>query len=109
LPWPKTLPGSGRWPRWSPCARRRRGAGALHAGVHVRLVVVADVQHVVVALEHPREAGEADVHRAAVAALADDTHVVRPFTFSAAAMPVATAGALPNSEWSQAIRHEVSG
>src|SRR5208283_5252076 len=36
--------------------RRWRGAGALHAGVHVRLVVVADEQHVVVALEHPRQA-----------------------------------------------------
>ena len=30
-------------------------------------------------------------------------------TRSAAATPVATAGALPNSEWSQAICHEVSG
>ena len=29
--------------------------------------------------------------------------------YSAAAMPVETAGALPNSEWIQAIRHEVSG
>ncbi len=33
----------------------------------------------------------------------------RPFAFSAAAMPVATAGALPNSECSQAICHELSG
>ena len=33
----------------------------------------------------------------------------RPFARSAAAMPVATAGALPNSEWSHGIRHEVSG
>ncbi len=31
-----------------------------------------------------------------------------PLTFIAAATPVATAGALPKSEWSQAIRHEVS-
>ena len=78
----------------------RRGARALHAGVHVRLVVVTDVEHVVVALEHPGQAREADVDRAAVAALADHADVRRgPCTFSAAAMPVATAGALPNSEW----------
>ena len=32
----------------------RRGRRALHAGVHVGLVVVADVEHVVVALEHAR-------------------------------------------------------
>src|SRR5262249_47674164 len=53
----------------------RGGAGALHAGVHVGLVVVADVQHVVVALEHAGQAGEADVDRAAVAALPDDPDV----------------------------------
>ena len=40
----------------------------LHAGVHVGLVVVADVEHVVVALEHARQAAEADVGGAAVAA-----------------------------------------
>ena len=57
--------------------RRRRGAArALHAGVHVGLVVVTDEQHVVVALEHPRQAGHPDVGRAAVTALADDAHVV---------------------------------
>ncbi len=54
--------------------RRRRGR-ALHAGVHVRLVVVAEVQHVVVALEHAREAAEADVGGAAVAALRHHAHV----------------------------------
>jgi hypothetical protein len=32
-----------------------------------------------------------------------------PFTFIAAATPVATAGAFPNSEWSHGMRHEVSG
>src|SRR5574341_496224 len=32
----------------------RRGAGSLYARVHVGLVVVTHVQHVVVALEHPR-------------------------------------------------------
>ncbi len=56
--------------------RGRRGAGTLHAGVHVRLVVVADVEHVVVALEHSRETSEADVGGAAVAALRDHAHVV---------------------------------
>ena len=90
--------------------RRRRRARALHAGVHVGLVVVADVEHVVVALEHPRQAGEADVDRAAVAALADHAHVRRgPSTFSAAAMPVATAGALPNSEWIHGSCQDDSG
>ena len=34
---------------------------------------------------------------------------LRPLTRSAAATPVATAGALPNREWNQAICHEVSG
>ena len=34
---------------------------------------------------------------------------VRPFTFSAAAIPVATAGALPNSEWIQGSCQEDSG
>src|SRR6266567_1957925 len=34
---------------------------------------------------------------------------VRPLAFSAAATPVATAGALPNSECSHAIRQDVSG
>ncbi len=33
----------------------------------------------------------------------------RPLTRIAAATPVATAGALPNSEWIQGIRQEVSG
>ena len=32
-----------------------------------------------------------------------------PFTFNAAAIPVATAGALPNSECSHGICHEDSG
>jgi hypothetical protein len=56
--------------------RRRRGAGALDAGVHVGLVVVTDVEHVVVALEHARQTPEADVGGAAVAALGDDLDVV---------------------------------
>ncbi len=34
---------------------------------------------------------------------------LRPFTRIAAAMPVATAAALPNSEWIQGICQEVSG
>ena len=57
---------------------RRGGSGALHAGVHVRLVVVADVLHVVVALEHPGQAGHADVDRTAVTALADHPDVGAP-------------------------------
>ena len=58
-----------------------RAAGGVAAdrctpGVHVRLVVVADVQHVVAPLEHARQAAQADVHRAAVAALRHHPHVV---------------------------------
>ena len=34
---------------------------------------------------------------------------VLPLALSAAAIPVATAGALPNSEWTHGIRHELSG
>ncbi len=56
--------------------QRRRRTGALHAGVHVRLVVVADVEDVVVALEHAGQAPEADIGRAAVAALGDDANAV---------------------------------
>ncbi len=55
---------------------RRRGGRALHAGIHVRLVVVADVQHIIVALEHAGQATEPDVGGAAVAALCDHPHVV---------------------------------
>ena len=54
LPWPKELPGCP--PRGSVVAVRAawRRAGALDTGVHVALVVVADVEHVVAALEHPQ-------------------------------------------------------
>ncbi len=76
LPVPNTLPGSrpDRHRRRRARGRRRR-ARALHAGVHVRLVVVADVEHVVVALEHAGQAAEADVGGAAVAALRDHADV----------------------------------
>ena len=58
----------------------------------------------------PGQAAEADVGRAAVAALRDDAHVGRvPSARCAAATPEATAAALPNSEWIQGICHEVSG
>ncbi len=49
-----------------------RGAGALHAGVHVRLVVVADEQEAVAALERAGERLQADVVGAAVAREDDD-------------------------------------
>mgnify|MGYP003694499833 CR=1 FL=1 len=103
--------------RSRPDRRRRRGArrgrrraGALHAGVHVGLVVVADVEHVVVALEHPRQAAEADVGRAAVAALRDRRARRGGLCAAcAAATPDATAAALPKSEWIHGICQEVSG
>ena len=80
-------------------ARRGRRARALHACVHVRLVVVADVEHVVVPLEHAREAGEADVDVPSSPPWATTSMSERPLTLSAAAMPVATA--LPKSECSR--------
>ena len=77
FPCPKTLPGFGpdRLGRRR-ARRRRRRARALHAGVHVGLVVVADEEHVVVALEHARQAPESDVDGPAVAGLGDDADVV---------------------------------
>ncbi len=60
-------------------ARRRwRGAGALHAGIHIGFVVVADVQHIVVAFEHAGQAAEADVGGTAVAALCHHPHIGFP-------------------------------
>jgi hypothetical protein len=53
----------------------RGRTGPLDAGVHVTAVVVADEQHVVVAFEHPRQAGQTDVDRAPVTALTDDADV----------------------------------
>ena len=49
-----------------------RGAGALDARVHIRLVVVADVHHVVAPLHGAGEALKADVVGAAVAAEGDE-------------------------------------
>ena len=57
--------GGGPGPIW-------RGAAALDAGVHVRLVVVAEVENVVVALGGAGERLQADVVRAAVAGPAAD-------------------------------------
>ena len=54
---------------------RGRLARALYAGVHVGLVVVADVEHVIVAFEYARQAAHADIGSAAVAALGDYAHV----------------------------------
>lgn len=48
------------------------GGGALDAGVHIRLVVVADVGQVMAALHGPGERLEADVIGAAVAAEGDE-------------------------------------
>ena len=95
LPVPNTLPGASPTAMRGGCARGRRGCarGSLDAGVHVGLVVVADVEHVVVALEHPGQAPEADVGGAPVAALGHDLDVGPcPCRRRAAATPVATAG-----------------
>src|ERR1039457_161546 len=58
--------------------RRRCGRRTLHASVHVGFVVVTDVQHIVVALEHSRQTTKADVGGAAVAALRHDAHIMPP-------------------------------
>jgi hypothetical protein len=47
------------------------GAGALDAGIHIGLIVVADIEHIVSALQHPRQGLEADVEGPAVAAEGD--------------------------------------
>jgi hypothetical protein len=76
LPWPKGLPGSG--PSGMVVAVRAAGGVAelrWTPRVHVAAVVVADVEHVVVALEHAGQAAEADVGGAAVAALGDDADI----------------------------------
>ena len=61
------------------CRARTHGCSgaALHAGVHVGLVVIADVEHIVVALEHAGEAAKANVGGAAIAALCNHAHIVR--------------------------------
>ncbi len=51
---------------------RRSGRGALDAGVHVGLVVVADVEDVVIALGRGAERLDPDVERSAVAGPGDD-------------------------------------
>ena len=61
--------------RRRPGALRRR-AGLLHAGVHVRLVVVEDVDDVLVPLRGGRDAGEPDVAGRAVAAPHDHLRVL---------------------------------
>ena len=58
------------------CACRwRGGAGALHTGVHVGLVVITNIEHIVIALEHARQAAKTDVGGAAVTALRHHPHV----------------------------------
>ena len=59
--------------RGGPSAKRR-GRGALDAGVHVGAVVVADVDHVVPALHGPGERLESDVVGPAVAAERHELH-----------------------------------
>ena len=109
FPWPNTLPGSslGGLRVGGPGPGRCR-ARTLHARVHVGLVVVTDVEHIVAALEHPGEGAEADVDGGAVTALRDDA-LVASLDLSAAAMPVATAGAFANSEWIQGSCQDDSG
>ena len=65
----------------------RGGAGPLDTGVHVPLVVVTDKEHVVVALEHARQAPESDVHCAAVTGLGDDPDIGTPFGLQSSSDP----------------------
>ena len=46
--------------------RKRRGAAALNAGIHIGLVVIADIEDVLVALHRAAERLQADIHGAAV-------------------------------------------
>ncbi|OIQ70809.1 hypothetical protein GALL_475770 [mine drainage metagenome] len=64
--------GGGTRSRWG-------SAGALHTGVHVGLVVIADIEHIVIAFEHPRQAAKTDVGRAAVAALRNHSDIAATF------------------------------
>ena len=61
-----------KWLRGGRARGGRRGRRPLHPGVHVAFVVVADVKHIIVALEHAGKAAKADVGGAAIAALRDD-------------------------------------
>ena len=61
--------------------RRRRCRRTLHAGIHIGLVVVADIEHIVITLKHARKAAEADIGRAAVAAHGNDPRRLRSFLF----------------------------
>jgi len=70
------VPGSGPTASWSPCAPL--AAWRLNAArrVHVRLIVVADEEDIVIAFEHAREAPESNVDGPSVARLRDDANVV---------------------------------
>ena len=107
LPWPNALPGPPA--AGGSVGPRAAWGGALHAGVHVRLVVVADVEHVVVALEHARQAAEADVGGAAVAALRDDAHVSLCSLPSAPPQSGGDRRRVAESEWIHGICQDVSG
>ncbi len=68
------LPGSvagGRCGR--PCPKRSK-ARALHPGVHVGFIVVANIEHIVAPFEHTADALKTYVRRAAVSSLGDDVH-----------------------------------
>ena len=95
--------------------RRRPGrsggrAGALDAGVHVRLVVVADVEHVVVALEHARQARRSRC-RPCRRLRPGPRPGCRPCPAPAAPRrpPSRPLAALPNSECSQGTCQDDSG
>ena len=103
-------------------ARRRRGAerrraGALDARVHVGLVVVADEEEAVAALERARERLQADVVRAAVAGEDDDRDLLvlagsacrRRSARWALSTPLATAAAFSNATCSQGTFQAVAG
>ena len=107
MPWPKTFPAV---PPTGFVLAVRAAAGwrALHARVHVALVVVTDVEHVVVPLEHPGETGEADVEGAAVAALGDHA-LVAALDRERRSDSGRDADAFPNSECSHGSCQDDSG
>jgi len=90
------------------CGRRSRRR-ALHAGVHIALVVVTDEEDIVISFEHPRQASKADIDGPAVTRLGDNSDVFYALGPKRGGDAGGNGRALPKSECSQGIRHDVSG
>ncbi len=60
-----------------PCSRWG-GARALNPGVHIGLIVIADIQHVIIAFEHSGKTTKSDVHGCPITSLRNDPHISLP-------------------------------